>query len=101
MEHRPVRMRRDLRLESLEGNVEPVVDAVPAAELDPAELRMVELVPVDVRVGVLLVRPANQLEVVLDRMLANPVCEVVLTDTGLALRAPELRRPREHAEVFV
>src|SRR5207244_12637756 len=46
-------------------------------------------------------RSSDLLDVVLDGMLANPVREVVVRDPGLALRAPELGRPREHAEVLV
>ena len=34
-------------------------------------------------------------------MLSDPVGEVVVGQPGLALRAPELGRPREHAEVVV
>ena len=86
-------MRRDLVLELVERDVEPVVDDVPTAELDLAELGMVELVPVDVRVRVVLVRPLDQLEVVFDRVLSDPVGEVVVGQPGLALRAPELGRP--------
>src|SRR5437764_15279521 len=99
MEERPLRVRRDLLLETVERDVEPEVDDVPAAELDLAELRMVELVPVDVRVRVSVSRPLDQREVVLDRMLAHPVGEVVVRAPGLALRAPELRAPRAEAEV--
>jgi len=82
-------MRRDLVLQPVEGNVEPVVDDVPAAQLDLAELGVVELVPVDVRVRILLLRPLDQLEVVLDRVLSDPVREVVVGETGLTLRASE------------
>src|SRR5947207_15531484 len=99
MEDRPLRVRCDLLLETVERDVEPVVDDVPTAELDPAELRMVELVPVDVRVRVVLTEPAQERDVVFDRMLANPVCVVVIGNTRFALRAPELGRPPEHTEV--
>src|SRR5919201_1964683 len=49
VKERPVGMRSDLRLQLVEGDVEPVVDDVPPAELDLPELGMVELVPLDVR----------------------------------------------------
>jgi hypothetical protein len=93
MEERPLRVRRDLVLQPVERDVEPVVDDVPAAELDLAQLGMVELVPVDVRVRVVLLRPLDQLEVVFDRVLSDPVGEVVVGQPRLALRAPELGRP--------
>ena len=49
---------------------------VPAAELDLPELRVVERVPVDVALAVeLLVAPAQQLQVVLGRVLAEPLDE--------------------------
>ena len=66
------------------------------------ELRMVELVPVDVALAVeLLVVPAEELEVVLGRVLLHPLDEAVVLDARLALGAPELGRPREDAEVVV
>ena len=101
MKERPVRVWSDLILETVERHVEPVVDDVPTAELDLAELRMVDLVPLDVRVRVVLLRPLDQGEIVLDRVVANPIREVVVGEAGLPLRAPELRRPREGAEVVV
>src|SRR2546423_10038433 len=94
-------MRRDLVLETVERDVEPVVDRVPSTELDLAELRMLELVPVDIRTRIVLLRPLEQRDVVLDRMVPDPVGEVVVGETGLPLWAPELRRPREDAEVVV
>src|SRR5438477_12015272 len=83
-------MRGHLLLQPIEGHVEPVVDDVPPAELDPSELRVVELVPIHVGVGIVLLRPAKERDVVLDRMLSDPVREVVVRQAGLALRAPEL-----------
>ena len=63
---------------------------------------MLEGIPVDEALAAqLLVAPAQQLEIVLGRVLAIPVDELVLVDAGLALRAPELDRPGEQAEVVV
>ena len=62
---------------------------------------MVERVPVHVRVGIVLARPADERDVVLDRVLANPVRQVVVGQAGLPLRAPELGRPGEDTEVVV
>src|SRR6185312_12021213 len=93
MEESPLCVGRNLVLQPIERNVEPVVDDVPTAQLDLAELRMVELVPVDIGVRVVLLRPLDQLEVVFDRVLSDPVREVVVGDPGLALRTPELCRP--------
>ncbi len=61
---------------------------------------MLERVPVDVALAE-LVRELQHGELVLGRVLAQPVDEVVLLETGLALRAPELGHPRIGAEVVV
>ena len=95
-------MRCDLRLEELRRHVAPAVHDVPAAELHLPELRVVELVPVDVALAVeLLVVPAEELQVVLGRVLLHPLDEAVVLDPRLALGAPELGRPREDAEMVV
>ena len=49
----------------------------------------------------LLFAPAEKLQVVLDRMIAEPVDELVIGDARLAHRRPDLDDPREHAEVLV
>ena len=70
MPERPVRVRRNLGLEKLRRHVPPAVHDVPAAELDLAQLRVVELVPIDVALPVeLLVVPAQELEVVFRRVI--------------------------------
>ena len=66
------------------------------------ELRVLERVPVDVALPVqLLVVPLEQLQVVLGLVVTNPLDEAVVGDPRLALRAPELRRPRVDAVVVV
>ena len=61
---------------------------------------MLERVPVDVALAE-LVRELQHGELVLGRVLAQPVDEVVLREAGRALRAPELGHPRVRAEVVV
>ena len=70
MEERPVGMRCDFVLQPVERDVEPVVDRVPAAELHLAELRVLEVVPVDVRAGIVLVSPFDQRDVVFRFLVA-------------------------------
>ena len=62
---------------------------------------MLELVPVDVAAVAELVGELQDLEVVLGRVIADPVDEVVVLEAGRALRAPELGHPRERAEEVV
>src|SRR6266550_3822878 len=100
MPERPVRVRRDLGLEELRRDIPPAVHDVPAAELDLAQLRVVELVPVHVALPVeLLVVPAQELEVVIRWVLLHPLDVAEVFDARLALRAPELRRPGVDADV--
>ena len=99
-EEREVGVRAHLLLEPRERRVVPEADEIPAPELDRAELRMLERVPVDVALAE-LVRELQQREVVLGRVLADPVDEVVVGEAGGALRAPELRHPRVDAEEVV
>src|SRR3989441_7521737 len=63
---------------------------------------MVERAPVEVALAIeLLVAPLEELQIVLRLVLLDPLDVLVVLDPGLALRAPELRRPREDAEVVV
>ena len=95
-------MGRDLPLEKLRRHVAPAVHDVPAAELDLAELLVLERIPVDVALPVQgVVVPAQELEVVLRRVILEPFDEAEVLDPGLPLRAPELGRPGEDAEVVV
>jgi hypothetical protein len=45
--------------------------------------------------------PAIELEVVLDRVVAEPVDVLVVLDARFPHRAPDLDDPAEHAEVIV
>src|ERR671911_2039595 len=95
-------MRSDLALEKLRRDVAPAVHDVPATELDLAELVVLERIPVHVAPPVqLLVAPARELEVVLRRVVAEPLDLLETFDSRLSLRAPELGRPREDAEVVI
>ena len=98
-EQREVGVRLDL-LQARERRVEPEAHEVPAAELDGPELRMLERVPVDVALAD-LVGEFQDRAVVVGRVVADPIDEVVIRETGLSLRAPELRHPRERAEEVV
>ena len=67
----PLAVRRDFLLEAIEGDVVPVADQVEAADLDRPQLRMIEAFPGDEAVAAqLLVAPAQELELVLDRVIA-------------------------------
>src|SRR5262249_19733409 len=84
------------------GRVAEHREPVPAAELDRAELWMLERVPVDVALAAeLAVAPAQELEVVLGGMLAIPVGVVIALDPRLPDRRPDLDRPDALAEVLV
>src|SRR5207253_6528570 len=92
----PAREAPHLALAILGGRIAEDRELVPAAELDRAELRMVERVPIDVALAAeLAIAPANELEIVLGRMLAIPVDEVVALDARLLDRRPDLHRPDE------
>ena len=102
MPDEPARERRDFLFQEVGRRIGPGVEAVPAAEFDRAQLRMVEGVPVDEALALeRAVVPLHQLQVVFERMLAVPVDELVVRDAGLPLRAPDLHRPGEHAAVVV
>src|SRR5262249_37786396 len=89
-------------LEQLVGRVGPEAERVPPAELDRAELRMLERVPVDEAAPAELgVAVAQQCEVVVDRVLVEPFDQVVLLDARAWNRAPELRGPRVDTEMVV
>jgi hypothetical protein len=95
-EQREVRVGPHLLLQPRERRVEPEADDVPASELDRPELRVLERVPVDVALAQ-QVGELDEGEVVLGRMLADPVDEVVVRETGCALRLQNSvtrRRPR-------
>src|SRR5687768_2453572 len=90
----------DLALEELRRDVPPAVHEVPPAELHWAELLVLVWVPVDPALAVeLLVAPAQELEVVLRRVVAEPLDVLHVLDSRLALRAPELGRPGEETQV--
>src|SRR5215210_6602366 len=102
MEEREVRVGRDLPLEELRRHVAPAVHDVPAAELDLAELLVLERIPIDVALAVQgLVVPAQELEVILRVVILEPFDEAEVLDPGLTLRAPELGRPGKDADVVV
>src|SRR5680860_639222 len=95
-------MRSDLLLQKLRGRVDPAIEEIPAAELDGTELRMLTGVPVDVATArEFLVVPREQLQVVLDGVLLEPLDQMEIGDAGPPLRTPELGGPREHAQVLV
>ncbi len=98
----PGREARRLALAQVRRRVAPVVHLVPAADLDGAELRVLKRFPVDVGEPVaLLVAPLEQLQVVLDRVLAEPVDPLVALDVGRLVRRPDLDHPEQRAEVLV
>ena len=98
----PVRKSRDLALEELWRRIAEGVESVPAADLDGTELRMVERLPAEMRQSAeLVLAPAKYLQVILDRMIAEPVDVEILLDARLAHRAPDLHDPAEHAEMIV
>src|SRR5262249_14905697 len=102
MPDQPTRKALDLLFKQRMRRIAPSVERIPAAELDFAELRMRERIPrAEALAAEHVVVPLQQLQVVLDRMLAIPLDELVVADTGLALRAPDLNGPREHAAVIV
>src|SRR5437867_1908946 len=76
--------------------------AVPATNLDPAKLGVVEWLPVDMGCAVeLLLIPPEKLEIVLDRMVAEPIDVQILFDPSLAHRAPNLDHPTKDTEMIV
>src|SRR6185369_4696669 len=75
----PRRKALELLGEELRRRIAERVEPVPAADLDPAELGMVVRRPALVRdAAELLVAPADELQVVLGRMVAEPVDVLVL-----------------------
>src|SRR5689334_2310558 len=98
----PAREARELALEQRQRRVAERVKAVPAADLQIAELRMLEAFPRAMRrAAELVLAPAKKLEIVLDRVIAKPVDELVVGDARLAHRRPDLDHPREESEVLV
>ena len=78
------------------------VDAVPAAQLNLAELRVIECIPVNVALALVgLIAPFEQLQVILNRMLAEPVNVLIARDSGFAHRAPDLNHPTVRAQLCV
>src|SRR5436189_6330982 len=78
------------------------MEPIPAADLDRAQLRMVEGLPIDVRrPAKLCFAPAKDLQVVCNGVIAEPVDIEVLFNARLAHRAPDLHHPAEHAQVVV
>src|SRR4029453_3825939 len=102
----PLRKARDLFLAQGGRGVGKYRHPVPAADLDLAELWMLEWSPGHVS-GVVRVRrcdalrPFVGLEVVLDRMVTEPVDPVLVVDAGFFLRIPDLDGPDVHAEMLV
>ena len=75
---------------------------VPAAELDRAELRVLERVPVDELVGGVLVDPAQHGErLLVGRARRTRSRSPASSPVAACDDVPELGRPREHAEVLV
>ena len=98
----PLREALYLSLAVLRRRVAEGRQLVPAAQLDLAQLRVIECVPRDVALASeFLVAPAQQLQVILGRMVAIPVNEVVLLDAGFLGRRPDLDCPEKLAEVFI
>ena len=82
-------VRRDLGAQQVGGGFVQIAEVVPAAELDRAELRVVERVPVDVAARVVLVAPAQHGE----RLVVGRA-EVPEVGRLLVCRSPRGRRPR-------
>ena len=96
----PIGVRSDLLLEALQRDVVPIAHLVPAADLDPAELRVIEGVPGDEALSAeLLVIPSQELQIVLDGMKASqPGGHLPFErDAGGAERVPEFRDEGEYA----
>jgi hypothetical protein len=78
------------------------MEAIPAADLHVAELRMPERLPRAMRRATeLFLVPAIEPQIVGNRMIAKPVDELVAGDARLAHRRPDFDHPRERAEVLV
>src|SRR4029453_614433 len=78
------------------------VEPVPAADLDLAELRMIEGLPRNMRkTAQRSAAPAQHLEITLGGVLAEPVDEFVIGGAGFAHRRPDLDDPAENAQVLV
>ena len=98
----PWRKARELALQKLQGWIDEAVKAVPAANLDASQFRVMERLPVDVcRAGELLLAPAKELQIVFDRVIAVPVDVLVALQPRFAHRAPDLHHPAEHAQVVI
>src|SRR5215472_11982976 len=75
----PLREPRHLALKQLQRRITEGMKPVPAADLDASELRVVVWFPVDVRCSAeFLLAPAVELQIIIDRMIAEPVNVKVL-----------------------
>src|SRR6185503_9027878 len=86
----PFRKALQFALEKLRRRIRERVEAVPAADLDLAELRVIEGLPRNMRETAQRgVAPAQDLEVVLRRVVAKPVDEFIVGDARFAHRRPD------------
>src|SRR5438552_4228997 len=100
--HDPAREAPHLALAVLDRRIAEDAQPVPSTELHRAELRMLERIPAHVAFAAeLAIAPAQELEIVLGRMLAVPVDEVIALDSRFLHRRPDLHRPEELPEVLV
>ena len=98
---REVGVRRDLVAEQVRGRVRPSGEIVPAAELDGAELRVLERVPVDVTPGMVRVAPPEHGQRLVVGRADVPEVRRLLGARGPLHDVPELGGPAEHAAVLV
>src|SRR5690349_16502255 len=78
------------------------MESVPAANLDAAELRMLERFPWPMRRAFQHVfAPAIELEIVVSRVIAKPVNELVVGNARFTHWRPYLHDPRECTEMLV
>ena len=102
IEQQPAREARNLFFAQRRRRIGEHCHPVPAADFHLAELRVRERLPRHVTfAGCNSLRPLEHLEVVFDRVIAEPVDPLVIVDTGFLLRIPDLDGPRVHAEVLV
>ena len=98
----PVGETRNFFLQQVRRRVAEGVDLVPAANFHRPELRVLKSVPIHKALALQRgVRPGQQLEVVRHRVLAEPVDVLVVSDAGLAHRAPDLHRPLVQPQVVI
>src|SRR5262245_1364609 len=90
----PARKRRDFLFEPLRWRVIHGVEAIPAAQLDRTQLGMVEGVPIQIAPATkMFITPSQQLEIVFDRVIAEPIHISIVRNASLTLRTPEFNRP--------